>query len=109
MAHCGSLGFAPNEQNIPGDRRVTRLAFSRRIPGLKRETWGTHRVSRWDRFEVPAHNESDPPVHSSLSLPQASRLLPRHAGAGGMTERRGLWNGIGYLPRDRVVVGAGMP
>jgi hypothetical protein len=29
--------------------------------------------------------------HFSLNLPQASRLLPRHAGARGMTKRRGLW------------------
>ena len=51
--------FVPNEQNVPEDRRAKRLAFSRRIPGLKREAWGTHRVSRWNRFEVPALNESD--------------------------------------------------
>ena len=33
------------------------------------------------------------PVHSSLNLPQASPLLPRHAGAVGMTKRRGLLEG----------------
>jgi hypothetical protein len=31
--------------------------------------------------------------------------LPRHAGAGGMTNRRGLLKGKGPLPRDRAVVG----
>jgi hypothetical protein len=29
------------------------LAFPRRIPGLKSETWGTLRVSRDDRFGEP--------------------------------------------------------
>src|SRR6201999_2342645 len=43
------------------------------------------------------------PVHSSLNLPQASRLLPRLAGAGGMTNRRGLLKETGLLPRDRAV------
>ena len=47
---AGTGRLRSNEQSVPGDRRGTRLAFSRRIPGLKRETWGTHRVSRWDRF-----------------------------------------------------------
>jgi hypothetical protein len=31
----------------------TRLAFSRRIPGLKRETWGTLRVSRTEPIWAP--------------------------------------------------------
>src|ERR1700749_2959092 len=49
--------FAPNEQNGLGDRRGARLAFPRRIPGLKRETWATHRVSRRGPFEGPIENE----------------------------------------------------
>ena len=32
-------------------------------------------------------------VHSILNLPQASQLLPRHAGAGGMTKGRGRFHG----------------
>ena len=105
-ANCGSLGFAPNEQNMLEERRGAPLAFSRRIPGLKRETWGTHRVSRRHRFG-DLQNESDVPPFIGLMTSPTARSAARDDKKGRVAMReRADAKGQGgcQLSKDRVTV-----
>jgi hypothetical protein len=75
---AGQVGFAPNDKEAGG---CFQQELDWGIPGLKSETWGTLRFH-------PSILQRAQALSVLSRLASASRLLPRRAGASGMTKGR---------------------